>query len=207
MKTIKYFACLALFAAFTSCSTDDNSGDENELLETETATVSNLAAVQTADYTTTPATITGDYTRFSFESGSIVTDDSWDLAFRGTTILVNGGTAVSDDEPERTGTAGVYIASGTLSSITEVDTSLFVSDSETDGLAITTGSENGWYSYDYTTHIISPIAGKILVVKTSNNTYAKVEILSYYLDSDTSSDSQYYTFNYVYQPNEGETTF
>ena len=42
--------------------------------------------------------------------------------------------------------------------------------------------------------------------------YAKVEILSYYQGAPDSPDaftdqSRYYTFNYVYQPNSGETTF
>ena len=41
---------------------------------------------------------------------------------------------------------------------------------------------------------------------------AKVEILSYYLGAPENPDaftdpSRYYTFNYVYQPNEGATTF
>ena len=92
-----------------------------------------------------------------------------------------------------------------------VDTSLLTQDSES-GYAIPTGSGNGWYNYDFTTHVISPIAGKILVFRTHDNRYAKVEILSYYLGAPENPDaftdpSRYYTFNYVYQPNEGATTF
>ena len=202
-KTIKLLTLLAFFIAFSSCDNDN----DPVLLEVESQTITNLEATQTADYSTGTPVITGDHIKFSFETGTTTTGNNWDIAFRGTTILVNGGSATADDEPERSGNAAAYIATGTLAGITEVDTTQLVQDDETNGLAIPTGSGNGWYSYDPTTHIISPIAGKVIVVKTHNGLYAKLEILSYYLDGDTSGDSQYYTFNYVYQPNEGVTTF
>ncbi len=203
IKSIKSLTVITLLIGFGSCESDDST----PLLEVESEMITNLQATQSADYTTNPPTITGDYIKFSFESGTTTTSEDWDIAFRGSTIIVNGGEATATDQPDRTGNAGAYIATGTLASITEVDTSLFTSDSTSDGLAIPTGSGNGWYSYDATTHIISPIAGKVIVVKTYNGKYAKLEILSYYMDSDTSNDSQFYTFNYIYQPNEGVTTF
>lgn len=204
MKTIKFLTLTALFISFTSCSSDD---DSTPLLEIETQTISNLQATQSADYSTNPPTITGDYIKFSFETGATTTGDNWDIAFRGSTILVNGGSATADDQPERTGNASVYLATGTLAEISAVNETLLKQDNATNGLAITTGSGNGWYNYNSTTHIISPIAGKVIVVKTNNGLFAKLEILSYYKDADTASDSQYYTFNYVYQPNKGVTTF
>ena len=179
-------------------------------LEIESETVSNLQATQTADYSTNPPTITGDYIKFSFETGTTTTSDNWDIAFRGSTIIVNGGEATAADQPIRTANAGAYIVTGTLAGITEVNTELFTSDSSANGLAIPTGSDNGWYHYNPSTHIISPIAGKIIVVKTNDGRYAKLEILSYYQNSqpnDDLSNSQFYTFNYVYQPNTGVTTF
>tara|TARA_R110002049_G_scaffold181169_1_gene348222 strand:- start:9776 stop:10390 length:615 start_codon:yes stop_codon:yes gene_type:complete len=204
MKTIKFFTLLTLFITFISCDKED---DTPSLVAVESKAITNLKAEQTSDYTTNPPTISGDYIKFSFETGAATTTDNWDIAFRGSTILVNGGEATAEDQPERTGNAAVYITSGTLASVEEVTTALLKTDSSVDGLAITTGSGNGWYNYDQSTHIITPIAGKVLVVKTNNGKYAKLEILSYYKDADTSSDSQYYTFNYIYQPNEGVTTF
>lgn len=206
-KTIKFLALAVLFIGYTSCSDDD---DNTPLLEVESETVSNLQATQSADYTTNPPTIIGDYIKFSFETGTTTTGNDWDIAFRGSTIIVNGGEATSQDQPVRTSNASAYIATGTMASITTVDNSLFKSDSSTNGLTIPTGSGNGWYSYNPTTHVISPIAGKIIVVKTNNGKYAKLEILSYYENSQPNEDltnSQFYTFNYVYQPNEGLTTF
>ena len=111
-----------------------------------------------------------------------------------------------------TGQAAAYIASGTMGSITDVDTSLFVQDSDT-GYAITTGSGNGWYTYSGPpAHLITPIPGKVLVFKTRDGKYAKVEILSYYENAPANPDisvhaTPYYTFNYVYQPNADVTTF
>lgn len=207
MKTLKFLTLALFFIGLTSCSNDDDSTPTAQLEEIETQTVSNLEATQTSDYSTNPPTITGDYIKFSFETGATTTSDDWDIAFRGTSILVNGGTATADDQPERVGNAAAYITTGVLAEISAVDTSLLLQDDTTNGLAITTGSGNGWYNYDPTTHIISPIAGKVIVVKTNNGKYAKLEILSYYLNADTSSESQHYTFNYVYQPNEGVTTF
>lgn len=207
MKTLKFLTLALFFIGLTSCSNDDDSTPTAQLEEIETQTVSNLEATQTSDYSTNPPTITGDYIKFSFETGATTTSDDWDIAFRGTAILINGGTATADDQPERVGNAAAYITTGALAEISAVDTSLLLQDDTTNGLAITTGSGNGWYNYDPTTHIISPIAGKVIVVKTNNGKYAKLEILSYYLNADTSSESQHYTFNYVYQPNEGVTTF
>tara|TARA_R110000868_G_scaffold3593_1_gene22656 strand:+ start:320 stop:955 length:636 start_codon:yes stop_codon:yes gene_type:complete len=207
IRTIQLAAFTLLFLGFTSCDNDDN--DSNSL-EVESNTITNLQATQSADYSTNPPSITGDYIKFSFTTGATTTGDEWDIAFRGSTIIVNGGEATTEDQPERTGEAAAYIASGTLASVVEVNSELFVTDSATDGLAIPTGSDNGWYNYNATTHVISPIAGKVIVVKTVSGTYAKFEITSYYQDGEPNeelSNSQYYTFNYVYNPNEGETSF
>ncbi|MFV9550846.1 HmuY family protein [Algibacter sp. PT7-4] len=203
MKSFKFLSLAILSIIMFSCSDDD----APKLLPVESMQVVNLQAEQTSDYSTNPPTVSGDYVRFSFETGSTTTTDNWDVAFRGTTILVNGGSATADDQPARTGNAEIYITNGSLSGVENVNTSLLKQDDSTNGLAITTGSGNGWYDYNPSNHLISPITGKIIVVKTNNGKYAKFEILSYYKDSDTDKDSQYYTFNYVYNPNEGETTF
>lgn len=206
MKTIKK-SILAIIAASSilSCSKDDV-----QLLDVVANQVSNLAAVQTSDYTTNPPTINGDFIKFNFSEGLVTTSETdWDIAFRGTSILVNGGSSSGmSGEPTRTGNAAAYVASGVFNEITEANTSLFLEDSES-GLAIPTGSGNGWYSYNPTSHLITPIAGKVLVFKTHDNKFAKVEILSYYKDQDSSSsqNGQHYTFNYVYQPNEGVASF
>lgn len=205
MRKINILLVLFLVIGFTACSSDD---DGPTLLDVESKTVTNLYAPQTGGQG--QGAISGDFTKFNFETGATTTSDTdWDIAFRGTTIIVNGGaTTGTTDEPERNGNAAAYIASGTLASVTSVTTTSLVQDSA-DGLAIPTGSGNGWYTYDTTTNSIAATAGKILVFRTHNDRYAKVEILSYYKDSDPTdfANARYYTFNYVYNPNEGVTDF
>lgn len=158
--------------------------------------------------------ISGEFTKFDFESG-LMTESSteWDIAFRGTSIIVNGGFSLATaNEPDRTGDAGVYIYDGLMSEMSIVETSLIEQDSS-DGYAIVTGSGNGWYTYaGPPTFLISPTPGKILVFRTRDGKFAKVEILSYYLGAPENPDAfvdqgRHYTFNYVYQPNEGVTEF
>ncbi|MBD1260525.1 HmuY family protein [Maribacter polysiphoniae] len=205
MKTFKISILLAIsILGLSSCSDDD----DPVLLDVESSQVTNLHAEQTSDYTTSPPTVAGEFIKFDFSSGNTTESSTdWDIAFRGTSILVNGGEAMGlVSEPERTGEAAAYIVDDTFASVLSISEGSFVQDSAEE-FAITSGSGNGWYTYDSTTHIITATAGKILVFRTADGHFAKVEILSYYYDGDTSNDSQYYTFNYVYQPNEGVTTF
>ncbi|MEY4541760.1 MAG: hypothetical protein RLZZ306_3517, partial [Bacteroidota bacterium] len=93
---------------------------------------------------------------------------------------------------------------GIFDEIKEISaSSTFVQDTKT-LLAIPTGSGKGWYNYDGATNIISPIAGKILLIKTGDGKYAKMEILSYYKGAPTKPDgnvgSRHYTFRFIYQP-------
>ncbi len=205
-KVVQFLTLLIICVVFTSCGDDD----EVPLLEVASETFSNLHAPQTGGQ---GQPVAGAFTKFDFSSGEVTTSDTaWDIAFRGTSIIVNGGNSLgTTDEPNRTGDAGVYIATGTMASILEVDVNAFQQDSDT-GYAIATGSGNGWYLYNPQAFLITPMAGKILVFKTRNGNFAKVEILSYYKDAPsdpdvTTDESRYFTFNYVYQPNTGITTF
>ena len=206
MKTIKLLILSLVLITFHNCDDDDP-----VLLDTVSITVEDLHAPQEGGQ---GQPISGLFAKFDFESGLQTESDSeWDVAFRGTTIIVNGGTSLgSADEPGRTGDAGVYIFNGTMAEMTAVETSLIIQDSA-DGYAITSGSGNGWYTYaGAPTYLISPTPGKILVFRTRDGKYAKMEILSYYLGAPENPDafsdpSRYYTFNYVYQPNEGVLEF
>lgn len=180
------------------------------LSDLESATVENLHAPQTGGQG--QGEIGGPFTRFSFATGAVTESDSeWDIAFRGTTIAVNGGTVTgTNDEPLRNGNAGATIVSGLFSDVNFADGLNFSQDAD-GSFAIPAGSDNGWYNYNFMTNLVSPIPGKVLVFRTHDNKYAKVEILSYYLDAPANPDgfvdqSRYYTFRYVYNPNPGETS-
>jgi hypothetical protein len=156
-----------------------------------------------------PPTVTGDYTKFSFSEGSVVTGDNWDIAFRSTSIIVNGGIPSDSSHPNRTGNAAVYIADGLMNDIIDVDTSLLNQDAATSTAIVDDFGQMqmGWCVYDQMTNIISPIAGKVLVFRTHDNKYAKVEILNFYDEAMSNIYGGFYTFNYVYQSEENVLDF
>ena len=196
-----------LILFFTSC---EKSSNNDIIIDEDVITFVELNASQ-YDVNILDSLVTGKFEKFSFSEGDTVIHENWDVAFSGTTIIVNGGDSYSVNQPERTGNAAVYIATGVMSDIRTVDLSKLEQDNISgpaivDDLGI---SGNGWASYDMSTHIISPIAGRILVFRTHDNKYAKMEIV-YYYDSPNPDPSNgdyggYYTFNYVYQSDGGLT--
>ena len=164
-----------LILFFTSCEKSSNS---DIIVNEDVITFFELNASQ---YIVNPSdsVLTGKYEKFSFSEGDTVSHDNWDVAFRGTTIIVNGGDSYNINQPERIGNAAVYIATGVMLDIRTVDLSKLEQDNKSgpaivDDLGI---SGDGWASYDMSTHIISPIAGRILVFRTHDDKYAKMEIV------------------------------
>ena len=204
---------LAGLLTFFSCSKEDSDTPQNT--DNDGILVSNLYAPQDTDYTQNPPAASGPFVKFDFSTGTTTTSDTdWDIAFRGTTIIINGGNSSGIlDAPKRTGNAGAYITDGIFEEVTNINLSAFAQDGP-DGLAIPTGSGNGWYTYDPTQLTILPIPGKVIVLRTADNKYAKIEILSYYKDAPqvindqiALNDLRYYTFNYVYQDDAGAGGF
>lgn len=148
------------------------------------------------------------YTYFNLEQKQVIAiSDSlttkWDLGFKGTTIIINGGT-------NRSGNGGAFVYNGVFENLSVVPAdSVFRTDAGTN-YAITTGSGRGWYNYNAPVNLVTPLPGKVLVIRTANGKYAKIEILNYYkggvTPSSTASDNiklreqRYYTFRYIYQP-------
>ena len=212
MKTNIYLL-FSYLLIFSSCQKED----EVQLLNIVSERFDNLYAPQNGGVdqrTGQFSPISGEFTKFNFSTGQVTNSDTdWDVAFRATDIIVNGGTSLGTiDEPSRNGSAAVYIANGTMAAITSVDLQSLSQDADS-GYAIPPGGGNGWYTYQGPpVNLISPTPGKILVFRTNDGKYAKMEILSYYKNAPDSPDaysdeSRYYTFNYVFQPNEGELVF
>lgn len=231
MKTKLVLSMLTLAVVFTACKKEspepitgctdttainfnplasiDDSSCIYETIVTGTITELDAQAATFIPNPPAPPTITGDYTKFSFAEGTVVEGDDWDVAFRSTSIIFNGGVASNSSQPNRTGNAAVYIIDGTMESISSVDESLLLQDGATstaiiDDMGI---QQMGWCIYDFVTNMISPIAGKILVVRTHDNKYAKIEILNFYDAAFSNVYGGFYTFNYVYQSEEGALTF
>ena len=209
MRTIYQFAiAVCLSTAFFACKKEDNPVVVAPLTAT---TVSSLAANPSSATSAAgqqPVAPTGKYTLFSFKDNKQVANtdsatNKWDIGFRATTIIVNGGAI-------RSGQGGAYIYTGTFDELTTVPTSAtFAQDQSATQLAITAAAGMGWYNYNQTTNIISPIPGKVFVIRTGDGKYAKMEILSYYQNApatpDANSASRYYTFRYIYQSDGSQT--
>ncbi len=192
-------------ATMMSCSDDDP-----VLIPVVATTVENLEADPATGFdpmTGQPLGTTGKFKLFSFETGeAVVNTDSattkWDIGFRGTTIILNGGTSGPGD-------AQAQILTAIFEEVTEAPETGFSSDSSPN-FAIPTGSGNGWYNAagggPSSPTVITPIPGRIIVIKTATGRFAKVEILSYYKDAPASptgfEPARYYKFRYVYQPND-----
>ena len=206
MQKLSLFLSLIILL-FASCEKSSN----NNIIDEKVIQFVELNASQ-YEVNILDSLVTGKFEKFSFSEGDTVNHDNWDVAFSGTTIIVNGGDSYNVSQPERTGNAAVYIATGVMSDIKIVDINKLEQDNASepaiiDDLGI---SEQGWASYDISTHILSPIPGRILVFRTHDNKYAKMEII-YFYDSPEPQPLEgdfggFYTFNYVYQL-DGTTAF
>lgn len=213
-----FIAAVVSGAAFFLVSCDKN--EATSPVGLGTITVKDLQADTILGiYTSGPATGqpygSGKFTFYSLERNQVVDNadsatNKWDLGFRGTTIITNSGNSGPAN-------AGAYMFVGTFGDVTQVSAdSTFRVDNGSSALAIRSGSGNGWYSYNGATQIVTPIPGRVFVIRTATGKYAKVEILNYYKGgvtlSGTASDEEklkkqrYYTFRYVYQSN-GSTKF
>lgn len=152
----------------------------------------------------------GKYTFFSLEKNTVVPNSDsattkWDLAFSGTKILTNSGNSGN-------GLGGAFVQIGLFDELKTISSdSVFKVDNGPSSYAITFGSGRGWYTYDPIKNLVTPLAGRVLVIRTASGKYAKVEIIAYYKggatlavtapDAEKITKQRYYTFRYIYQPN------
>jgi hypothetical protein len=133
------------------------------------------------------ASSTTDVIYLDLDGGAEVTpadpagDPSWDVAFKRSEVRLNGGVS---------GTGGVTAAAldGTdLAAVTVAPASGFVSDAPDGADADTTPdlALGAWYTYDSTTHVLSP-ADRTYVVHTSAGAYVKIRFAGYYDQAGTS---------------------
>jgi len=208
-----FLLLLTLSNILFSCTKDETT----VALSVTAITVNNLPADTVLGINTTTGMpfSAGKYTFFSLERNAIVpnTDSAstqWDLAFASNKILTNGGTSGK-------GLGGAFVYVGLFDDLKSIPSdSVFKTDNAPASFAVTFGSGKGWYVYDQLTSLITPLAGRVLVIRTASGKFAKVEIINYYKggvtlpitasDSDKLSKQRYYTFRYAYQPN-GSKTF
>jgi len=200
MKTIKLLAITMLFLGLNSCNKDEQ---ENGTTSLEVKRIENFEAPgDLMDFSVNPPVVTEvrPFKFFNFSLGTEVEETAdWDIAFKGSKIKVNGGVSGNSQ-------AAATVITGVFNDVTsvpddadfKVDTA--ISDTTVD-YAIPYGSGNGWYTFSMETHLYTPIPGKVILVRTHDGKYAKMEILSYYKNlENTMENGGFYTFNYTYQP-------
>ena len=217
LKMATLAAATAVF--FIACKDDvivptANPNAYNVSVNGNVVTVKNLAADTVLGIGATGPYSAGKFSYFNLATNQIVvnadtSNNNWDLAFGGTTIKVNCGTSGP-------GNGGAFVYVGQFDQLNTVPTDSTFRIDQAPSYAITKGSGKGWYNYDGATTLVSAIPGRVLVVKTANGKYAKVEVMNYYRgnttplstasDSIKAFDSRYYSFKYTYQAN-GSTTF
>lgn len=196
MKRALLFMMTSLVIA--SCGEDDNNAPVTPPapVDLPVRTIANIQA-DTAN--------TGRFTFFSLRDSSIVLNSDsasnrWDIAFRATTVIINGG-------PIRFGQGGAIVLTGTdFNALESLPESGWGVDSSATNLAIPVGSGRAWYNYNQQTNVITPIPGVVLGIRTADGRYAKLQILSYYLNAPANPNgftdrARVYSFRYVIQPN------
>lgn len=195
MRALKNFIIIALFMGFFSCSKNENTTNTPPINPPKAITIYDLPA------DTGRKSI---FTLFSMKDSTIIPNSDsnttkWDIGFAGTTIITNSGV-------RGPGNGGAIVLRGVDFNEIKVapDSGYRIEKSLTE-LAIPTVSGNGWYLYDLNTHIVSAIPGVVIIIRTADGKYAKMQIISYWKGNPQNIDpyknkERYYTFRYVYQP-------
>jgi HmuY protein len=167
---------------------------------TDAITVSELAADPFVGFVEGRPVGTGAYSFYSLTENRVVqskdsTTTVWDIALRGTSILVNGGLAGP-------GSGAIQIVDDLFDDVLVAPESGWAVDTEV-APATPPGSGMGWYNYNPATMVITPIPGKVILIRTATGKYAKMRILSYYKgmpDPPTAeSEARFISFEYVFQ--------
>ena len=164
----------------------------------------------------------GDFVKLKFVTDrlgitpqALITDseNNWDIAFRGTMIIVNGGVKTgSPNEPERLSelNTSAYIDILNMNYTRVVITKNLVDRENHDKAGqpkIPNISGQGWFQDDGT--YITPLEDKTIVLRTIDNYYVKIGMYSYYKDAaspqNSSKDDQgYYSFQYSINTKKGD---
>ena len=186
MKTLKVsvLACAALVTGLISC-------DPNK--DVPQTKVTKTDSIQVAYSSTAPNTF------FSFKNGAIIANSDsastkWDFGVRNVNFIVNSNSSGP-------GNAGVITQLGVYDTYTQAAESGYAYDTTATQTAINATFNNGWYIYNSTTHLFYPKAGQFFVIRTADNRYVKMELLSvtYLPFTGQTPLTLIYKFRYVYQ--------
>ncbi len=189
MKTLKLsvLAAAALATGFMACSKKDNP------TPTPTPAISKTDTLDVAFSAAAPNTF------FSFKNNAIVANSDsastkWDFGLRFVNFIFNSNASGP-------GTAGVIVKQGLYDTVKTAPVSGYAYDTTAAKLAIPFDVRNSWFNYDDNTHAFSPKAGWYFIIRTADNHYVKMQILSVgYKDFvGPTPTTLIYRFAYTYQ--------
>ncbi|WP_447636484.1 HmuY family protein [Flavobacterium microcysteis] len=194
MKThIVIFIGLFLFT-LNSCSSDS----ENIPITTEAVITKNITNL----FAGGPITEETPTTYFNLETGMEVPANEantkkWDISFKRAEIRLNGGVSGPGNA------AAIVINNESYDVIEMAPDGNYIKDGSGPNDNSGIGTANGlaftnWFTYSSDTHTILP-EDQVYIIRTANNKYAKLKILSYYSNS-TPAVSATYSFKYTLQP-------
>ncbi|MCX8491814.1 MAG: HmuY family protein [Cyclobacteriaceae bacterium] len=217
IKLFKSCLALSLGLTFFSCSNDDPAKVRLVTLTYKNLNADYALLVFGSDPALPPIRPSEKkkYTFFSFKTGQIVTVPEpnksalWDIGFQDTNIIINGGTG-------RAGIGGAIVQEGAFDEIKEAPTTGYAQDNErlnqfaVSGAefiqGVTTTTNNWWFnSGSGTSKIVSPLPRRVILIRTADGRYAKMEILSFHKGAPNVVNTfvdldRHYTFKYIYQP-------
>lgn len=223
MKMIKGISLLALSAALlASCSKDDNppnpNGNGTDTTTTGRTKVSEFVQKDGKNiyYVTDLPPATGVssgtsipkyfslITNAEIDSSKKLTQE-WDVVFNNvynSYVTANNPNKNAIPGPSGTGKGALLIVDKAFDAVTEAP-----SDADFDAAASTagmqSGSTDGWYTYDMTSHLMFAVANRTIVIRTATGKYAKLEMISLYKGNPAtptlSTPAPYLTFRYWVQ--------
>ena len=149
---------------------------------------------------------------FSFVTNATVDSSqkktgNWDVAFTNiynSYVTINNGTNPVSPGFGGTTQGALYIVNQPFDSVKVVPAASAVNVNGSAGMdGYPSSSWPGWYQYNMTTHILTTLPGKTLVIRMANGKYAKLEMISLYKGSPAnpslSTPVPYLSFRYWVQ--------
>ena len=186
MKTLKLSMLVfsALMVGLVSCGKKDNNPSQT-VVQTDSILVPFSSIAPNTFFS-----FKNDMTIANIDSASI----KWDFGVRFVNIIVNSHASGP-------GNAGVILQPGIYDNFTTAPESGYAYDTTSTNLAIPFDGHNSWFLYNDITHAFSPKAGEFFVIRTADNHYVKMELLSvgYVPFTGQVPVTLIYRFRYTYQ--------
>ena len=202
----KYFSPLIIlaFVMFQNCT--QTFAPQFVILKTE----NNLRVDSSINVVHDQAILSHTVWYYSFETQGVVppqdsASTQWDIKVVFTTnnnypsIEFNGGSSGR-------GVGGAYLTTGILDTLLYAQDNYIRQDQLNKPVVSPlpdNNSSNSWFKYDQINNFIYPVPQRFLVIRTANRKWAKMEILSFYKNSNSTTPANlgFLSFRYVFQPN------